>query len=118
VAFCLTFLFNRRNLHEKTTPMEKYSLKESILSSYQTLQPHDYNELVVLLDKLEKESSDATAMANRFNDYPEYKLLHEAYLRKKATETNYSASTIKIIVVVYFICSLLSGLYLFSKFVS
>lgn len=97
--------------------MEKSTLKHTILTSYQSsLIPNDYVKLESVLNKLSEESKDVTEMAMKFNNLEEYKLLHEAYLRERAEKTNNSASTIKVIVVVYFICSIISALYVFTRF--
>ena len=96
--------------------MEKSDLTEVIIGSYNSLSPQFYNELVMTLQKLDKDSQDATEMAKKFSELSEYKLMHESFLRKRAEETNKSASTIKIITIIYFVCSIISALFLADKF--
>jgi len=96
--------------------MEKSTLKQIILRSYQSLDPSEYTEIESALSKMEETSSDTSEMAKKFVENPELRVLHEAFLRKKAELTNNSASTIKMITVVYFIGSIISAFYLFNKF--
>ena len=110
--------------------MEKSFLTEAILSSYRNkltvtklssydaeLTHSDYDDLANTLNKLAEESQDVNEMAKKFDDLTQYKLLHEAFMREKAELTNKSLSTIKIIIVIYFICflALLGQLHDFYK---
>lgn len=98
--------------------MKKSFLTKTILSSYHKelaktylsnpsiLTQSDYDDLPNTLNKLVEECQDVNEMAKKFDDLTQYKLLHEAFMREKAELTNKSLSTIKIIIVIYFICSL------------
>jgi len=92
-------------------------LAKTILSNSSILTLFDYDDLANTLNKLAEESQDVNEMAKKFDDLTQYKLLHEAFMREKAELTNKSLSTIKIIIVIYFICSLVlfGQLYDFYK---
>lgn len=111
--------------------MEKSLLTETILSSYRNkltitklssydakLTHPDYDDLANTLNILADESQDVNEMAKKFDDLTQYKLLHEAFMREKAELTNKSLSTIKIIIVVYFICSFALFVQLSKHFIS
>lgn len=70
-------------------------LKEKLIAHSRSIKGEDVSQL----------SKDALA------NYPEFQVLHDAYMRRKLKKIADATGVIKIIVVVYFVCSIITALY-------
>jgi hypothetical protein len=101
----------------KINAMDKEELKAHILKSFYSIDSSEYTELVVVLNKLMAESADTADMAAKFTELPQYKLLTELLLLKKAESAKTSLAVIKVLIVIYFICSIITAIYLAVKLI-
>jgi hypothetical protein len=78
----------------------------------------EFEDLLKTLEGYEKEKNVETGeqLAKEiYVDMPQLKLLHDYSMRKYAKVTASSLSVIKVIIVIYFICSIIVGIVFASK---
>ncbi|WP_430973146.1 hypothetical protein [Sunxiuqinia rutila] len=97
--------------------MAQFDLKHYLLWGYETeIEDQDYLDLrnsLTAFQKSNNQKSEKELTEAIVKDYPQLKVLHDAYLRNRLNKITSAVGTIKTIVVVYFICSLLAALLFF-----
>jgi hypothetical protein len=99
--------------------MKKSTLINNLMSGYQYSFPgNEYSDLknAIIAEEKENRSEDIKSFTERINnEHPEFKILHDSYIRSKLNKIASGLSIIKIIVIIYFVSSLIVAIFLLLK---
>ena len=93
--------------------MKKTTIVEQALSGFRFLNPDDYELFDNELKEYEKNTAftdDNKLAVGLMKDIPKLQLLHEAAIRRSLQKIEANTSVIKTILVIYFICSVVTAL--------
>lgn len=97
--------------------MLKTNLLRQLMFGFQSeLDGQDYNDLKNKLTELANNSSDSNELNLKIKESAtEFDVLHQSFVRKKISKMASDISVIKVIVVIYFIASVVTAIYMVSK---
>lgn len=98
--------------------MKKTTIVEQALSGFRFLNPDDHELLSEELKEYEKNTAftdDNKLAVGLMKDIPKLQLLHEAAVRRSLQKIETNTSVVKTILLIYFICSVVTALYFISQ---
>ncbi len=99
--------------------MKKATVLNDLMWGYSSrLSGEEYDQIkkeLINHDKNLNFADSAQLAESVLRNYPQFQIMHQAYMRKRMDTISRAASIIKIIVVVYFVCSVITALYFITN---
>ena len=99
--------------------MKKLTLFNHFVAAYGSeLSREEYDDLVTQLLNFNQENKedDLSKLVGIVQEkFPELSVMHDSYVRKKLAKISSSINTIKVIVIIYFIASIIVGILVALK---
>jgi hypothetical protein len=94
--------------------MKKTTILENVLFGYQYLSPEDYESLTNQITEFDKtlDFADADKLSDGLlKNIPKLQILHQASVRRSLEKIESNTATIKFILVIYFIASIIAAIF-------
>lgn len=100
--------------------MEKSTLLNYLFWGYQSkMDGKEYTDLKNALVQHDKniKADDAAQLANSvLKNYPQFKVMHNSFMREKTERISSDVSVIKWIMIIYFVCSIIAVMAIAAEF--
>ncbi len=94
--------------------MKKSFLLEKLFSGYEYNSEINSLKESILSEEKQNKSDDINEFAKKIkSEYPQFEIIHQAFIRNRVDKICSAVVTIKIIVIIAFVASIIAGLIVF-----